>query len=119
MAKAALTYIGQPIRGYSPIHYDTTWWYHSSIMSDDMSWVILQIIFWIFWINLLLAIMNALPAVPFDGGFLFRDGMGAILDRTHKNSTPEKREKIVNGMTNIMTYAMLFILLLVVITAAF
>jgi membrane-associated protease RseP (regulator of RpoE activity) len=119
MATAALAYLGKPIRGYSPIHYDTTWWYHSSIMSDDMSWVVLQTIFWIFWINLLLAIMNALPAVPFDGGFLFRDGMGAIVDRTHKNSTPEKRERIVNVTTNIMSYAMILILILVIIVVAF
>jgi len=118
-AYAAIMYIGLPMRGYSPLPAEMTWWYDSSIMSNDVFWVILQIIFWIFWLNLLLGVTNALPAIPFDGGYLFRDGVGAIVDRTHKNSTPEKREAIVNGITKVTSYFMLMILLLIMVAVLF
>ncbi|MCL2607656.1 MAG: site-2 protease family protein [Methanomassiliicoccaceae archaeon] len=115
-ALAALSYIGSPFRGYSPLPQEITWWYESSVMPDDVFWVITQIVFWIFWLNLVLAITNALPAVPFDGGYLFRDGIGKVLEKTHRNSTPEKREKIAGAVTSIVSYSMLFILLLIVVT---
>ena len=118
-AYAAIMYIGLPMRGYSPLPAEMTWWYDSSLMSDDVFWVVLQIIFWIFWLNLLLGVTNALPAIPFDGGYLFRDGVGAIVDRTHKNSTPEKREAITNGITKVMSYFMLMILLLIMVAVLF
>ncbi|MDR0778040.1 MAG: site-2 protease family protein [Methanomassiliicoccaceae archaeon] len=114
-AKSALSYIGMPFRGYSPIHYDTAWWYQSSFMSSDMSWVVLQTIYWIFWLNLVLAVTNALPAVPFDGGYLFRDGIGSIVDRVRKNDPEEKREQTTNIITNVTSYAVLFILILVMV----
>ncbi|MDR0791279.1 MAG: site-2 protease family protein [Methanomassiliicoccaceae archaeon] len=119
VALSALMYIGQPFQGKSPIQQQVMWWYDSSIMSDDTFNVVLQAVFWIFWLNLVLAIMNALPAVPFDGGYLFRDGVGKIVDRTHRNSTAEKREKIVNATTNMMSYAMIFILMLVMVAVIF
>jgi membrane-associated protease RseP (regulator of RpoE activity) len=88
-------------------------------MSDGVLWVVLQTIFWIFWLNLVLAVTNALPAVPFDGGYLFRDWVGSIVDRTHKNSAPERREAIVNATSRMMSYAMLFILLLIMVVVLF
>ena len=118
-ALAAIQYIGMPMRGYSPLPAEMTWWYESSIMPNDVFWVVLQTIFWIFWLNLVLAVTNALPAVPFDGGYLFRDGVGAIVDRTHKNSTPERRERIVNGATRIMSYIMLLILMFIMVAILF
>jgi len=118
-AYAAISYIGMPMRGYSPLPAEMMWWYESSVMSDDVFWVVLQTIFWIFWLNLVLAVTNALPAVPFDGGYLFRDGVGAIVDRTHKNSTPERREKIVNGATRIVSYIMLLILMFIMVAILF
>ena len=111
----ALSYIGAPFRGYSPIPQDLQWWYQSGVMSDDIFWVVVHTLFWIFWLNLVFAVTNALPAVPFDGGYLFMDGVGAIVDRTHKDATPERREKITNSITSVVSYGMLLILLLVMV----
>ncbi|MCL2712207.1 MAG: site-2 protease family protein [Methanomassiliicoccaceae archaeon] len=118
-ALAALGYIGGPIRGYSPLPQEMMWWYHSDIMSDGAFWTILQIVYWIFWLNLVLAITNALPAVPFDGGYLMMDGVGKIVDRTHKNASREERERIVGAITRTVSYLMLFILLLVMMAILF
>ena len=118
-AYASLSYIGKPFNGYSPIPQELQWWYTSSILSDDVFWVFMQTIFWIFWLNLVLAVTNALPAVPFDGGYLFRDNVGALVDRTHKDATPEKKEMITNSVTKIVSYVMLFALLLVMVAIIF
>jgi len=118
-AMAALSYIGMPLRGYSPIPQEIQWWYESSIMNDQTFWIVLQTVFWIFWLNLVLAVTNALPAVPFDGGYLLRDGVGSIIDRTHRQATEEKREQIVNSITRVVSYIMLFILMMVMIAILF
>jgi len=114
-AYSAISYIGKPFRGHSPIQQEVQWWYNSSFLSDGALWILLQTLFWIFWLNLVLAVTNALPAIPFDGGHLYRDGVGALVDRTHKHSTPERREAITNKVTAITSYTMLFALLLVMI----
>jgi membrane-associated protease RseP (regulator of RpoE activity) len=119
MALAAIGYIGAPMRGYSPIPQELSWWYHSSMMPDEMFWPLLQTVFWIFWLNLVLGVTNALPAVPFDGGYLFMDGVGYIVDKARKNDPPEKREKIAATVASIMSYAMLFLLMLVMVAALF
>ena len=116
---AALTYIGKPFSGYSPVPQEVQWWYHSSVLSDSALWIVIQTLFWIFWLNLVLAVTNALPAVPFDGGYLFRDGIGAIVDRTHKNAAPEKKEKITNAVASTVSYIMLFALMLVMVVMIF
>jgi len=118
-ALAAVSYIGKPFRGYSPMPAEIQWWYGSSIMGDQAFWIVVQAMFWIFWLNLVLGVTNALPAVPFDGGYLLKDGVGAIVDRTHKDSTPEKREMIENGVTRTVSYATLFILMMVMIAILF
>ncbi|MDR2866653.1 MAG: site-2 protease family protein [Methanomassiliicoccaceae archaeon] len=116
---AALSYIGMPWRGYSPLPQEVQWWYHSSFLSDDALWIIMQTVFWIFWLNLVLGVTNALPAVPFDGGYLLMDGVGYIVDRTRKDDTPEQREKLTAKITSIVSYATLFILLLVMVAILF
>jgi membrane-associated protease RseP (regulator of RpoE activity) len=118
-AAAAFGYIGGPMRGYSPIPHDVMWWYHSSMMSDGAFWMTVQTIYWIFWLNLVLAITNALPAVPFDGGYLMMDGVGKIVDRTHRNSSKEERERIASSVTRMISYLMLFILLFVMMAILF
>ena len=116
---ALMSYIGKPFRGYAPVPSEVQWWYHSSVLPDGALWVVMQTLFWIFWLNLVLGVTNALPAVPFDGGYLFRDGVGAIVDRTHKGASEEKKEKITNMVTNVVSYAMLFALMLVMMAMIF
>ena len=118
-ASDALRYIGSPFRGNSPIPQEFTWWYQSSVLPDDVFWVVLQATFWIFWLNLVLAITNAIPAVPFDGGFLLRDGVGSAVDRTHKHASQEQRDRITDSVTRTVSYVTLFLLLLVMVMILF
>ena len=113
IAYDAISYIGNPLRGYSPLPADIQWWYGQS----DMFWITLTTIYWIFWLNLVLAIFNALPAVPFDGGFLFRGGVDWLADK--RKLEGEKKERFVNLTTLLVTNVMLFAFILIVIVAIF
>ena len=74
----------------------------------------MYIIYWTFWLNLVLGVSNALPAVPFDGGYLFRDGIDWILEKCGVYEV-DKRQNLVNVFTNFTSYMMLFAMLLVLV----
>lgn len=44
-------------------------------------WGLVQLLFWSGWINLNVGIFNALPMVPFDGGYIFREAVDGVLVR--------------------------------------
>ena len=44
-------------------------------------WFVIQILFWCAWINIMVGLCNALPIVPFDGGYIFKEGVDRILDK--------------------------------------
>ena len=110
---ATISYLAKAFNGFSPVPESTHWWYHSSFISDDVTWVIILLLYWIFWLNIVLAVTNALPAVPFDGGFLFAGGMDYIAEKFIRDE--KKREDIVNRICTAMTYFMIFALIIVLI----
>lgn len=72
-------------------------------------WILANMFFYLFWINILLGIFNAIPAVPLDGGYIFKDGMLAILQKIRPKMNEEKRQAIINNLTLSLA---LFVLLL-------
>ena len=40
---------------------------------------LVNLFFWLLWVNILLGFTNLIPMVPFDGGHMFRDMLRAIL----------------------------------------
>jgi membrane-associated protease RseP (regulator of RpoE activity) len=44
-------------------------------------WGLVQLLFWSGWINLNVGIFNALPMIPFDGGYIFREAVDGVLSR--------------------------------------
>lgn len=113
-AIGVISYIGAPIRGFSPIPESCAWWYECTVMDTDTFWIIIYVIYWTFWLNLVLGVSNALPAMPFDGGYLFKDGMDWLLERMGVSDIPQ-RENLVNVFTNFVSSAMLLIMILIVI----
>jgi len=68
-----------------------------------------NILFWIWWVNINIAIFNALPIYPMDGGRIFNIALKKVIRR--KNS-----EKIVTAITAVVSVALVlaFILMIVV-----
>ena len=116
-ANNTIRYIAMAFNGFSPVPESTQWWYHSDTISDDFAWVLISALYWIFWLNIVLGVTNALPAVPFDGGFLFAGGVDFIAERFIKDE--KRRENIVNTICSAVTYFMIFALIIVLFVIIF
>jgi membrane-associated protease RseP (regulator of RpoE activity) len=44
-------------------------------------WGVIHLLFWCAWINLNVGIFNAIPMIPLDGGYIFKEGVDRLLDR--------------------------------------
>jgi membrane-associated protease RseP (regulator of RpoE activity) len=80
-------------------------------MPDEVFWILTNSVYWIFWLNLMLGLTNVLPAVPLDGGYLFRDGIDYALSRASKDSTKEQREKVTGRLTLALALLVLFLIM--------
>ena len=89
--------------GYNPIVAPFTESYvitgPLSVIPTDVFWIIVNALYWIFWLNLAVGLFNVLPMIPLDGGFLFNDAVGSIVSRVKKGLPEEKKEKIVKNVT--------------------
>ncbi len=47
----------------------------------DGFWGVIHLLFWCAWININVGIFNAIPMVPLDGGYIFKEGVDRLLDR--------------------------------------
>jgi membrane-associated protease RseP (regulator of RpoE activity) len=75
-------------------------------------WALVNTIYWIFWLNLAVSLFNVLPMVPLDGGFLFNDGVRAIIMRFRKEIKEETKEKIVKNVSLAISLLILGLILI-------
>ncbi len=68
-------------------------------MPDTVFWLITNSLYWIFWLNLMVGLTNVLPAVPLDGGYIFRDAIDYLLSRSGRSYTKEQKDRIVSAVT--------------------
>lgn len=77
IVRSILRFIALPTLGYSPVVSPATDLYQPSgafsSVPTDIFWVLVNAVYWLFWTNLLVGLANALPAIPFDGGYALRD----------------------------------------------
>jgi len=110
-----LRLIALPFLDLAPLRSPVTDLYQPSGVFDGMPdgafWMLTNALYWIFWLNLMLGLTNVLPAVPLDGGYLFRDGMDYVLTKVRRNSTKEEREKIVGSVTLFLALLVLSLIL--------
>ena len=113
-AMGLLSYVGHAFNGFSPIPESTQWWYHSTAVPDEVFWPSMSLLYWVFWLNMVLAITNAIPAVPFDGGFLFAGGFDFIQEKLGIRDQ-ERRDKITDKVVKVLSMFMIFSLVLVIV----
>lgn len=112
---ASLQYIAMPFSGLAPIQEPVTDLFEVrgvlGALPDGLFWVLANSAYWIFWINLMVGMTNVLPAVPLDGGYLFRDGLDSLVRRVKKGATDEERMRYVGTITYTLALLVLFLIL--------
>lgn len=68
-------------------------------LPTPLFWIIINTIYWVFWLNLAVSLFNVLPMVPLDGGFLFNDGIRGVITRLKNEINEETKEKIVKNIS--------------------
>lgn len=81
------------------------------ILPDNLFWILANCFYWIFWLNLMVGLTNALPAVPLDGGFIFADGVSGILDQFKQGMTEERKEVFVDNLVAILAFSVIFLVI--------
>ncbi len=102
---------GEGFPGFSGIitnFYEPTGW---AVFMGPGIFVLLNVLMWIGWMNLYVGLFNCLPAVPLDGGHVFRDVITSSLTRIVGDG--EKVERFSNAVTVIFAVMILLSLLFV------
>ena len=81
------------------------------ILPNNLFWILANCFYWIFWLNLMVGLTNALPAVPLDGGFIFADGVSGILDKFKHGMTEERKEGIVDNLVGVLAFTVIFLVI--------
>ena len=85
VTKSFSTYIILPLMRLSPVQGSTIDFYEItgfwSFLPDNVFWIISNAFYWVFWLNLMVGLTNALPAVPLDGGYIFKDWLETFVGK--------------------------------------
>jgi membrane-associated protease RseP (regulator of RpoE activity) len=104
---------GEGFPGFSGLltsFYEPTGW--AALLGMGTFWI-LNILLWVGWMNFYAGLFNCLPAVPLDGGHVFRDVMTSSLSRIIGNG--EKVERLSSAIAVLFAVLILVSLVFVVI----
>jgi membrane-associated protease RseP (regulator of RpoE activity) len=69
-------------------------------------WGLVHFLFWCGWFNFIVGTFNALPMVPFDGGFIMKEGVTGLTRRLRR---PELADRIVLGISLVIVVIVILI----------
>lgn len=106
------SYLSGPFNGMDPISDEIQWWYDAP--GDDAFWICVRMLYWLFWLDILLAISNALPTRVLDGGYIFSGGVSWLLERLRVGDEA-RREELTESITGSVSTVTLFLFVLVIV----
>ncbi len=80
--------------------------------------ILLHLLFWITWMNVLLGFANLIPILPFDGGHLLRDRLHdyfAFFAKFSSNSHPISVQNAANKISNMSSLILIGMLVLIIV----
>ncbi len=86
-----------------------------SFMPQQVFWMIVNTIYWIFWLNFAVAIFNVIPIIPLDGGYLFKDGLQIFVKKTFKRLSLEEQKKRIDYITITLSLTLFFLIIFPII----
>ena len=111
VVNSVLSYISLPFGGRAPIQDPAIRFYRiegpMAVLPAPAFWLLANAMYWLFWLNLMLGATNALPAVPLDGGYIFKDALEAIVSRVRKGLAAERRERIAKNVAYFFAFMIL------------
>ncbi len=81
-----------------------------SALGETWFWLLANLLYWVFWLNLMVGIFNSLPAIPLDGGYIFRDGLAAVWQRLRPSLGPAGADKLALRVTGAMSVLVLMLI---------
>lgn len=107
-------YLALPFAGLSPFPEGFTALFETPF-APDLFWPLANVIYWLFWLNFALGTFNVLPAIPLDGGYIFRDGMASLFIRLRKKMDKERAERLASGITTFFSVIVLLAIVAVIV----
>ncbi len=115
LVQSMVVYITLPLQRMSPVSEETSVFYEItgpwSSIPEPLFWVIANCFYWVFWLNLMVGLTNALPAVPLDGGYIFKDWFTQLVERFKPSLEEAKRTKMIDSITMFLAFGILFLII--------
>jgi len=80
-------------------------------LGDTWFWLLSNLLYWVFWLNIMVGIFNSLPAIPLDGGYIFRDGLSTLVQRLSPKGGAAKAEGVALRVTGALSMLVLVLIL--------
>jgi membrane-associated protease RseP (regulator of RpoE activity) len=81
--------------------------FHEAPFAPAVFWALVSLLFWVFWINLMVGLTNILPMLPLDGGHIFRDAVGGLVEKLRPAMDPEARDRLVGRTAGLVSFLIL------------
>ena len=91
-------FVSLPFHGFSPFPKELSTLYNVPMAA--IFWPSLNFFYWLFWLNFALGTFNALPAIPLDGGYVFKDGVSWLIEKMKI----KKGEKLAAYISSAISY---------------
>lgn len=103
LVPSLIAYISLPFTGLQPMQGVAAEFFEVqgplAAIPEPVFWILANAVYWLFWLNLMLGMTNALPAVPLDGGYLFRDFLAGLFAKLRGGMEAEARERAVKNVS--------------------
>jgi len=108
-----LIFMTLPISGGSPVEGAQMDFYTvSGPLDAGTFWLLANAVYWVFWLNLMVGLTNVLPAVPLDGGYIYKDWLEKLFGKMNlKGGNRDAQVKMADKVVLATSFLVLALIL--------